>query len=414
LISCHSLVFTKSKINNLICIFKIKYLSQNKINECMGTLLIKNVKGLGGVLPQGVAMLKGKAMNEFKVIENAYLLAEEGIITSFGEMKDCPTDDFKTIDATDRYVLPAWCDSHTHLVFSHWREGEFMDKLNGLSYEEIAQKGGGILQSAKRLELATEAELLASAMERLNEIQDSGTGAVEIKSGYGLSVEGELKMLRVIKKLKKISPLTIKATFLGAHSYPMEFRQNHDGYLRLIEEEMLPVIAKEGLADYIDVFCEDGFFSADETDRLLKAGAKYGLSPKIHANELNYSGGIEVGVKNNALSVDHLECTDTAQIEALLASDTMPTVLPTTAFFLKLPYAPARKMIDAGLPLALASDYNPGSSPSGNLPFVISLASIHMKMQTAEALNACTINGAYAMGVEQVLGSITVGKKQTL
>lgn len=377
----------------------------------MSSLLIKNIKGLGGILHEGISMLKGKEMNKFHVIEDAYLLAENGLIKAFGEMKDCPTDIDKTIDAAERFVLPAWCDSHTHLVFSHWREGEFMDKLNGLSYEEIAQKGGGILQSAKRLEVATEEELIASALERLNEIQQTGTGAVEIKSGYGLSVAGELKMLRVIKKLKSLSPLTIKATFLGAHSYPMQYRQNHDGYLRLIEEEMLPVIANEGLADYIDVFCEDGFFSAEETDRLLKAGAKYGLQPKIHANELNYSGGIEVGIKNNARSVDHLECTDTAQIEALLASDTMPTVLPTTAFFLKLPYAPARKMIDAGLPVALASDYNPGSSPSGNVPFVISLASIHMKMQTAEALNACTINGAYAMGVEQILGSITIGKK---
>jgi len=377
----------------------------------MGSLLIKNIKGLGGILPAGVAMLKGKAMKDFVVIENAYLLAENGLITAFGEMKDCPTNADETIDAMERFVLPAWCDSHTHLVFSHWREGEFMDKLNGLSYEEIAKKGGGILQSAKRLELATEEELLVSALERLKEIQVSGTGAVEIKSGYGLSVAGELKMLRVIKKLRGLSALSIKATFLGAHSYPMAYRQNHDGYLRLIEEEMLPVIENEGLADYIDVFCEDGFFSAEETDRLLQAGAKYGLPPKIHANELNYSGGIEVGVKNNARSVDHLECTDTAQIETLLASETMPTVLPTTAFFLKLPYAPARKMIDAGLPVALASDYNPGSSPSGNVPFVISLASIHMKMQTAEALNACTINGAYAMGVEQILGSITVGKK---
>ncbi len=380
----------------------------------MQSILLKNIKGLGGILGKDISCLKGKAMSNFEVIENAFLRVEKGIIADFGAMADCPDWSGEILDATGQFVLPAFCDSHTHLVFSHWREGEFIDKLNGLSYEEIAKKGGGILQSAKRLEVATEEELIASALERFTEIQQMGTAAVEIKSGYGLSVAGELKMLRVIKKLKSLSPLTIKATFLGAHSYPMEYRQNHDGYLRLIEEDMLPVIAAEGLADYIDVFCEDGFFSAEETDRLLKAGAKYGLSPKIHANELNYSGGIEVGVKNNARSVDHLECTGTAQIEALLASETMPTVLPTTAFFLKLPYAPARKMIDAGLPVALASDYNPGSSPSGNMPFVISLACIHMKMQTAEVLNACTINGAYAMGVEHVLGSITVGKKANL
>ncbi len=291
---------------------------------------------------------------------------------------------------------------------------EFADKLRGLSYEEIARNGGGILNSAKVLHDTSEEELFDAALERLTEIQHTGTGAVEIKSGYGLSYEGELKMLHVIRKLKERSSLLIKSTFLGAHSYPMEYRQNHDGYLDLLINRLLPQIADEGLADYVDVFCEDGFFSAAETDRILAAAAQYGLQPKIHANELAFSGGIEVGVKHNALSVDHLECTADAQIQALLHSETMPTVLPTTAFFLKLPFAPARTMIDAGLPIALASDYNPGSSPSGNVPFVLSLACIHQKLSVEEVVNAATINGAYAMGVESLAGSITKGKRANL
>jgi len=376
--------------------------------------LIRNIKTLAGILPEGQRLLKGKAMEHLEAIGNAYVLIENGLISDFGSMVDCPDNADEIIDASHRFVLPAWCDSHTHLVFAKWREKEFADKLRGLSYEDIARNGGGILNSAKVLHDTSEEELFEAALERLTEIQHTGTGAVEIKSGYGLSYEGELKMLRVIRKLKERSPLLIKSTFLGAHSYPMEYRQNHDGYLDLLINKLLPQIASEGLADYVDVFCEDGFFSAEETDRILAAAAKYGLQPKIHANELAFSGGIEVGVKHNALSVDHLECTADAQIEALLHSETMPTVLPTTAFFLKLPYAPARKMIDAGLPIALASDYNPGSSPSGNVPFVLSLACIHQKLSVEEVVNAATINGAYAMGVESLAGSITKGKRANL
>lgn len=376
--------------------------------------LIRNIKTLAGILPEGQRLLKGKAMEHLEAIGNAYVLIENGLISDFGSMVDCPDNADEIIDASHRFVLPAWCDSHTHLVFAKWREKEFADKLRGLSYEDIARNGGGILNSAKVLHDTSEEELFEAALERLTEIQHTGTGAVEIKSGYGLSYEGELKMLRVIRKLKERSPLLIKSTFLGAHSYPMEYRQNHDGYLDLLINRLLPQIADEGLADYVDVFCEDGFFSAAETDRILEAAAKYGLQPKIHANELAFSGGIEVGVKHNALSVDHLECTADEQIEALLHSETMPTVLPTTAFFLKLPYAPARTMIDAGLPIALASDYNPGSSPSGNVPFVLSLACIHQKLSVEEVVNAATINGAYAMGVESLAGSITKGKRANL
>jgi imidazolonepropionase len=280
-----------------------------------------------------------------------------------------------------------------------------------LSYEEIAQRGGGILHSASRLAVVDEVELYEAATQRLKEVETFGTGAIEIKSGYGLCYEGELKMLRVIKKLKENSKLTIKATFLGAHAYPEQYKEDHEGYIRLLIEKMLPSIAGEGLADYIDVFCDRGFFSADETARILEAGAKHGLKPKIHANELDYSGGIETGVAHGALSVDHLEFTGEAQIAALLNTITMPTILPSTAFFLGLQYAPARRMIDAGLPVALATDYNPGSSPSGNMPFILSLACIKMKMLPEEAINAATINGAYAMGVQDSLGSITVGKK---
>ena len=375
------------------------------------SILIKNIKGLVQTRDHAVNVVKGADMKTLPIIENAYLLIENGKINSFGHNSDAPERADEVIDATGRYVLPSWCDPHTHIVYAGSREGEFVDKINGLSYEEIARRGGGIVNSAKKLNETSESELYDAAWLRLDEMRNFGTGAVEIKSGYGLSFDGELKMLRVIKKLKEDSKLTIRATFLGAHTFPPEFREDHEGYIHLLIHKMLPQIADEGLADYIDVFCDRGFFSADETSRILEAGARYGLKPKIHANELDYSLGIETGVNHHALSVDHLEFTGDDQIATLLASETMPTLLPSTAFFLGLHYAPARKMIDAGLPIALATDYNPGSSPSGNMQFILSLASIKMKMLPEEAINAATINAAYAMGVGENLGSITVGHK---
>ena len=378
------------------------------------SILIKNIKGLVQTRDHAVNVVKGADMKTLPIIENAYLLIENGKINSFGHNSDAPERADEVIDATGRYVLPSWCDPHTHIVYAGSREGEFVDKINGLSYEEIARRGGGIVNSAKKLNETSESELYDAAWQRLAEMRAFGTGAVEIKSGYGLSFDGELKMLRVIKKLKEKSELTIRATFLGAHTFPPEFRENHEGYIHILIHKMLPQIADEGLADYIDVFCDRGFFSADETSRILEAGARYGLKPKIHANELDYSLGIETGVNHHALSVDHLEFTGDDQIATLLASETMPTLLPSTAFFLGLHYAPARKMIDAGLPIALATDYNPGSSPSGNMQFILSLASIKMKMLPEEAINAATINAAYAMGVGENLGSITVGHKANI
>ncbi|MDB5283323.1 MAG: imidazolonepropionase [Bacteroidota bacterium] len=377
----------------------------------MASILIRNIKSLVGIRSLEVQTVKGKDMTQLPSLENAYLLIEDGLIKSYGENDLAPAHADEIIDATGRFVFPCWCDSHTHIVYAGSRESEFVDKINGLGYEEIAKRGGGILNSAAKLANASEEELLDAALGRLEEMESHGTGAVEIKSGYGLSYEGELKMLRVIRTLKEKSKLTIKANFLGAHAFPAEFKQNHEGYMDLLINKLLPQIAAEGLADFIDAFCDRGFFSADETDRILQAGTKYGLRAKIHANELDYSGGIEVGVKNNALSVDHLEVTGDAQIEVLKHSSTMPTLLPSTAFYLGLDYAPARRMIDSGLPIALASDFNPGSSPSGNMPFVISLACIQMKMLPEEAINAATLNSAYAMGVQQQLGSITIGKK---
>ena len=331
-------------------------------------------------------------------------------------MKEVPSiaDFDDVLDGGGRLVFPTWCDSHTHIVYTSSREAEFVGRIKGLTYEEIAKNGGGILNSAERLNNTSEDELFESALERLKEITTYGTGAVEIKSGYGLSAEGELKMLRVIKRLKETSPLTIKATFLGAHAIPLKYKQRRQEYIDLIINDMLPIIGKEKLADYCDVFCDRGFFTPDETDAILQAGWKYGLQPKIHANELDYSGGIQVGVKNKALSVDHLEFTGDKEIEALLSSETMPTLLPSTAFFLGLHYPPARKMIDAGLPVALASDYNPGSSPSGRMPFILSLACVKLKMLPEEAINAATINSAYAMGLSSTHGTITVGKKASL
>ncbi len=377
----------------------------------MASILIRNIKSLAGVREAGLRMVKGAEMKTLPAIDDAYLLIDNGLIKSFGASADAPERAGEIIDAADKFVFPCWCDSHTHIVYAGSREQEFVDKIHGLSYEEIAKRGGGILNSALRLAGATEQELFDAAYLRLQEMEKSGTGAVEIKSGYGLSYEGELKMLRVIKRLKENSKLTIKSNFLGAHAFPTEFKQNHEGYLDLLINRLLPQIADEGLADFIDVFCDRGFFSPNETDRILQAGAKYGLQPKIHANELDYSGGIEVGVKNHALSVDHLEFTGDLQIEVLRNSVTMPTLLPSTAFYLGLHYAPARKIIDAGLPLAIATDFNPGSSPSGNMPFVVALSCIKMKMLPEEAVNAATLNSAYAMGIEQQLGSITKGKK---
>ena len=382
----------------------------------MKNILIINIKDLIQVENKPVQKVAGKNMSVIKTIKDSYLLIEKGLIKSFGkmntiDMNDFPEKKFTVIDATGKMVFPSFCDSHTHLVYAGSREIEYIDKIKGLSYEEIAQRGGGILNSAKRLQQASAEELTAQALERLEEIKSLGTGAVEIKSGYGLNTESELKMLRVIRKLKDISPLTIKATFLGAHAVPADYKGKQSEYVDLIINEMIPQVAGEDLADYIDVFCDKGFFTVEETDRMLMAGMKYGLRPKLHANELDFSGGIQTGVKYNALSVDHLEHTGDAEIKTLLNSETMPTLLPGAAFFLNMVSPNARKMIDAGLPLALASDFNPGSSPSGNMQLIMSMGCVVLRMLPEEVINAVTINGAYAMGVEDQLGSIAVGKK---
>lgn len=377
-------------------------------------ILIKNIKGLVQAKTDPPSLLKGAEMKQLDIIEDAWLAIEDDKIADFGSMADFPgISDWQcldVIDAAGKYVMPGWCDSHTHIVYAGSRENEFVDRIKGLTYEEIARNGGGILNSAKRLQKTSEEELVHSALKRLNEIMHMGTAAVEIKSGYGLSVEDEIKMLRVIRELKKLSPLTIKSTFLGAHAIPAEYKENRSRYIDLIVEEMLPRVAEEQLADYCDVFCDRGFFTVEETQRILEKGNSLGLRPKIHANELDFSGGIQVGVKNNALSVDHLEFTGDSEIETLLDSGTMPTLLPSTAFFLGLHYPPARKMIDSGLPVALATDYNPGSSPSGKMTFILSLACVMMKMLPEEAINAATINSAYAMGVDDMHGTITPGK----
>ena len=350
-------------------------------------------------------------MSELTSINDAYLLIEDGLIKNFGPDEDCLYDRASlTIDCAGKFVFPAYCDSHTHLVFAAWREGEFVDRIKGMTYEEIARKGGGILNSAARLNLMEEDELFDLSQSKFESVIASGTGAIEIKSGYGLTVEGELKMLRVIRRLKELNRIPVKATFLGAHAMPLEYKNNRNEYLRLLIEEMLPVIYEEGLADYIDVFCDKGFYTVQETDKILDAGSKYGLKAKIHANELDYSGGIQVGVKHNAISVDHLEYTGPEEIDALGASTTIATILPSTAFFLGLPYAPARTMIESDLCIALASDFNPGSSPSHNMSFIQALACIKLKMLPEEAINATTINGAAAMELSQQVGSITTGK----
>ncbi len=384
----------------------------------MGKLLF-NIKELLQVDNMGLSCKKGKDMGNLEKIKDAFLLVKDGKIIDFGSMKNLENSPFEDeimmeIDCSGRVVLPAYCDSHTHIVYPGSREKEFVDKIKGLSYEEIARKGGGILNSAKLLHETTEEELYEQALERIFEVIKTGTGAIEIKSGYGLNTEDEIKMLRVVKRLKETAPMTIKSTFLGAHAIPLKFKSRKNEYVDLVVNEMLPKVAEEGLADYIDVFCDKGFFSVEDTERILKAGSKYGLRGKIHANELDYSGGIQVGVKHDALSVDHLEYVGDDEISHLKSSRTMPTVLPGAAFFLNLPLSPVRKMIEAGLPVALASDFNPGSSPSGNMNFIISLACIKYKMLPEEAINATTLNSAYAMGVEGKLGTITKGKQANL
>lgn len=378
-------------------------------------MLIKNIKTLVGILPQGVLRLYGSEMNTLNTLDNAYLMVEDGLIKEFGKMEQCPDYKGETIDASGKMVFPSFCDSHTHIVFAGSREGEFLDKINGLSYEEIAKRGGGILNSARLLHETSEDELYRQALRRLKMVIGFGTGAIEIKSGYGLSTEDELKMLRVIKRLSQATPATVKATFLGAHAFPQEYKNGReDEYIDLLCNEMLPKVAEQQLAEYVDVFCDKGFFTVEQTARILETAQKYGIRGKIHANELDFSGGVQVGVRYNALSVDHLESSGEKEIEALKGSETMPTGLPGCSFFLNLPYAPLKQMINSGLSVALATDFNPGSTPSGNMKMVISLACIKMRLTPAQAINAATINGAYALGISDTHGSITTGKAANL
>lgn len=376
------------------------------------TTLITNIKELLQVESVPKKMVCGAAMKFLPAIKNAFLLIENDVIKDFGMMENLPIILAEnTIDASGKIVLPTWCDSHTHIVYAGNREQEFIDRIHGRSYEEIANNGGGILNSAIKLQQTSDEDLYQQSAKRIEEVMKLGTGAVEIKSGYGLAKDAELKMLRVIKKLNDNYPITIKSTFLAAHALPSEFKNNKSGYVDVVINEILPLVAVENLAEYIDVFCETGYFSVDDTDRILEAGAKYGLIPKIHVNQFTAIGGVQVGVKHKALSVDHLELMRDEDIEVLKNTDTMPVALPSCSYFLSIPYTPARKIIDAGLPLALATDYNPGSTPSGNMNFVISTACIKMKMTPEEAINAATINGAYAMGLEKTHGSICKGKK---
>ena len=376
------------------------------------TTLITNIQELLQIRESSVSKVSGAEMSILPSIKNAYLLIENDLISDSGSMENCPKINAdETIDATGKVVLPTWCDSHTHIVYAGNRVQEFVDRINGLSYEEIANRGGGILNSAKKLNETSEEEIYDQSKLRLEEVMKQGTGAVEIKSGYGLTVDGELKMLRVIRKLAQNYPIKIKATFLGAHAFPLEFKENHSAYIDLIVNKMLPKIAQENLADYIDAFCETGYFSVEETERIIEAGKKYGLQAKIHVNQFNAIDGIAACVKHEALSVDHLEIVTDDDIEVLKNSNTMPVALPSCSYFISIPYTPARKMLNAGLPLALATDFNPGTTPSGNMNFVVATACIKMKMTPEEAINAATLNGAYAMGIEKTHGSITVGKK---
>jgi imidazolonepropionase len=380
------------------------------------TTLISNIKLLINTRER-FHLLRGKELVELPCIEDGFLIIEDDRIAEYGNMKDVKfrVADFTShFDASGKMVLPSWCDSHTHLVFAGSRENEFVDKIKGLSYSEIAAKGGGILNSAKKLNATSEDELYRQSYKRLQEVMALGTGAIEIKSGYGLSVEGETKMLRVIQRLKKNAPIPVKTTFLGAHAIPAIYKENRQGYVDLIINEMMPIIANEKLADFIDVFCEEGFFTRQETEIICNAGKAIGLKSKIHANQLSLSGGVQTGVKLGSISVDHLETVDEDAINSLANASTIGTLLPTAAFFLRMPFQPARKLIDSNCAIALASDFNPGSSPSGNMNFVVALSCIQMKMLPEEAINAATINGAFAMELENEVGSITIGKKANL
>lgn len=381
----------------------------------MSRLLIKNIKTLVQVRDAHILKVSGVEMKDLPCIHNAWLAVEDGVIADFGSMDDFPgIVDWKgleIIDCEGKIIFPSYADSHTHIVYAGNRETEFVDRINGLSYEEIFERGGGILNSAKRLNDSTEDELFEQAMVRLQEVIQQGTGSIEVKSGYGLSVESELKMLRVIKRIKDLKLIPVKATFLGAHALPLEYKNNKAGYIQLIINEMLPKIAAEKLADYIDVFCEQNYFTSEETILILEAGKKHGLIPKVHAEQMSNSGGIKAGVRCDAISVDHLEYCNDEDIEVLKHAQTMPTILPGAAFFLSLPLPPARKMIDAGLAIAFASDFNPGSSPSGNMNLMMSLGCVQYKLTPEEVINACTLNSAYAMNLSNEIGSITIGKK---
>lgn len=388
--------------------------SNNKTNK----VLIKNIKALAFVDNHSKNWIAGSEMDEVNIINDAYVAIENDRIVDFGEMQNLHgiTDwsNLEIIDAEGKMVLPAFCDSHTHLVFAKSREAEYVDRIKGLTYEEIAAKGGGILNSAKAMQNAEEDELVDQALNRLNDVMYHGTGAIEIKSGYGLTVDAEIKMLRVIKRLKELSPVTIKSTFLGAHAFPAEYKENHQGYIDLMINEMLPRIAEEDLAEYVDAFCERGYYSIDETRQVVEAAAKYGLKPKLHVNQFTNSGGLQLAVELGAISADHLEQLGDEEIEVLKSSKTMPVSLPSCSYFINIPYTPARRIVDAGLPLAIASDYNPGTTPSGNMQFLLSLATTKQRLTPVEAMNAITLNGAYAMELQNELGSISVGKKANL